>query len=110
MVDNHNTNSLYEEITENKARQLLDENISDEFLKKVIMDKFAIPGLHTAHKNFFDGLYVFSIKLSEEMNLIISVDRKRFWVSNLDIAEITKDQNLKSDAWAVGEFVGLVTS
>ena len=94
---NFNSKQLYEEISKNEAQELLEQYVKNEALRKVIMSDFAEPGFQTAYKGLFDGLYVFCIKLSEELHLIISTDRTRFWTSDKDVVEIAGDINFVKD-------------
>jgi hypothetical protein len=85
----------FSEISKSEAEELLENYMNDQILSRIIMDKCAQPGFQSAYKDFFDGLYVFCVKLSSELNLIISVDRTRFWKSSKDLTEISVDGNFE---------------
>ncbi|MHA1755171.1 MAG: hypothetical protein ACTSVV_00270 [Promethearchaeota archaeon] len=82
------TEKFYRKITKNKAKILIEKYFSDVNFKKMILDKLARPMFIFIFKKFFNRKYVFGVKLKENLNLIISVDREDFWVSKKTLIEI----------------------
>ncbi|MHA1238227.1 MAG: hypothetical protein ACTSSJ_03130 [Candidatus Odinarchaeia archaeon] len=80
-------NTRCREISKNEAISLMDEYIADETYKRIVMDKDAKPTFSAAYKDLFDRLFVFTVKLSFNLTLIISDDRSRFWIMSEDLPE-----------------------
>ncbi|MHA1409877.1 MAG: hypothetical protein ACTSQY_06170 [Candidatus Odinarchaeia archaeon] len=89
-MDEENS-KFYSEITKTQAEELLTTHIKDKTLIKIILSEFTEPGVQFAYKNFFNGLYVFMVGLMEKLNLIISVDRKHFWISSKNLLELKEE-------------------
>ncbi len=74
------TSLFFRELSRREALALIDEHIVDEDFKKIILDVEAEPGFSVAYKNLFSGLYVFPVKLADDILLVVSLDRSRFWL------------------------------
>ncbi|MEM2907062.1 MAG: hypothetical protein QW739_03170 [Candidatus Odinarchaeota archaeon] len=72
--------SSFKELERWEALALIDEYIQDEGFKRVLLDEDAQPGFSVAYKDLFEGVYVFPVKLSASILLVISCDRNRFWL------------------------------
>lgn len=74
------TSLLFRELERGEALALIDEHVGDEKFKKILLDKTAQPFFTVAYKNLFNGVYVFPVKLTERLLMVITLDRRRFWV------------------------------
>ena len=70
----------FKELERGEALALIDEYIKDEVFKRVLLDRDAQPGFSVAYKDLFEGVYVFPVKLTASLLLVISCDRSRFWL------------------------------
>ncbi|MFX1487343.1 MAG: hypothetical protein ACFFBS_09665 [Promethearchaeota archaeon] len=66
-------------IDRGEAEQLVNQYVENRNLRKVILDPSARPTIMMAFKHYFKRLYVFPVRLTNEIMLVVSEDREYFW-------------------------------
>lgn len=66
-------------IDREEAEQLINQYVANRNLRKVILDPSARPTIMMAFKHYFKRLYVFPVRLTSSIMLVVSEDRKYFW-------------------------------
>jgi len=66
-------------IAREEAKQLINQYIGNRNLRKIILDPSARPTIMMAFKHHFKRLYVFPVRLTSNIMLVVSEDRKYFW-------------------------------
>ncbi len=77
-------------IAKEEAEQLINQYIGNRNLRKIILDPSARPTIMMAFKHYFKRLYVFPIRLTSSIMLVVSEDRKYFW----KISKATDEENM----------------
>ena len=66
-------------IAREEAVQLINQYIRNRTLRRIILDPSARPTIMMAFKHHFKRLYVFPVRLTSSIMLVVSEDRKYFW-------------------------------